>query len=238
MKASHDHYASPEDARSEARAALLPHPAEAESGMWDGFITCMRYGLPVVALIFGLTTMLWPIVMGEEVSFTLSRDDVSRTNDQLVSQGLYYTGTDARDRKFEIRASSGKQDSPTAPTIELDAIAATMDLDDGVKATVMADGGIYETESERLVVGGKVALATDHGYELELSGVEVRLGDRYAEASGGVRGKTPLGSLSADRMEMDIDKATGKFEGNVRIHIVPDRERKAKPAPPAEELKK
>lgn len=227
MKTSHDHFASREDAKQQARAALLPSPATAESPLWDRAIMVLRYGLPVLAVLFGLTAMLYPIVMGEEVSFTLSRDDVNRSGDQLLMENMHYTGTDRRNRMFEVKAAAGRQDSPTAPTISLDEIAAAMEVEPGNTARVMADNGIYETATARLLIDGGVNLTTDNGYSLTLADVEVLLKEKLAESKGGVTGDTPLGSISADRMRLDIKQSVGTFDGHVRIRIVPNRVSKA-----------
>lgn len=233
MKTTHDHYASREDAKQQAREALLPSPAAAESPLWDRTIMLLRYGLPVLAGVFGLTTMLYPVVMGEEVSFTLSRDDVNRSGDQLLMENMHYTGTDRRNRMFEVRAAAGRQDSPTAPTIVLDQIAASMEVEPGNNAKVTADNGIYETGAARLLIGGNVNLTTDNGYSLTLSDVEVLLREKLAESRGGVTGKTPLGNISAERMSLDIEQSIGTFDGKVRIRIVPDRIGKATAPSPA-----
>ena len=99
-------------------------------GTWDKFIKAMQITLPITAVILGTVTMLWPFLNDNEVSFTLSTDDVAEGNSSVRMTNMRYVGTDAVNRLFEVEAASGFQDHPSAPRIKLSDIRASMKLDE------------------------------------------------------------------------------------------------------------
>ncbi len=223
MSQTADHYSSLEDAREQARNALLPSSLATNDGRWDGFVNLMQRALPVVAVIFALLTMLWPLLVQKEVSFTLSHDDVARTGDQVHMQGLHYSGTDNQDRPFEVRALTGVQDHPTAPTIRLTNITAVMETEPGTNASIKAEKGVFETENSKLSIAGPVSFVTDTGYSLTLNSALINLKDRTASSDGGVTGTTPIGTMRADSLSIDLRRTIAHFNGRVRLHITPNR---------------
>lgn len=183
----------------------------------------MQLFLPISALILGTVTIGWPFLNDAEVSFTLSKDDVARSDGVIRMTNMNYVGTDAKDRLFRIHASAGEQDNPNAPRVRLTDIRAEMDLDEGRQAKVDARSGIYRTRNNSLSLVGGVNLETGNGYFLEMAGAEIDLRAKAATGQGNVNGRADLGTLKAARMSLDVQEKEAVFEGGVLLHIVPKR---------------
>ena len=207
----------------------MPRPHSDYGDSWDKYVSFMRWTLPVAALIVGAITVGWPLLNETEVSFTLSQEDVKRGDDKVHMEKLQYTGTDAVDRLFKIVASSGSQENPHAPRIRLEEIRADINIapitaEYKNPAFITAKTGIYRIADATLSLIGGVHLETSDGYLIDMAGAEVDLRARKAVGQGSVAGKSPLGILTADRLELDVNDSVAIFNGSVKIRITPNRE--------------
>lgn len=221
MKTATEHKTTPATGRGAHMRAPLERPAI--NGHWDSFIKAMQVILPVTALILGAITMLWPFLNDQEVSFTLSTDDVAKGDSSVRMTNMQYVGTDAIDRLFTVKAASGFQDNPNAPRIRLSDIQAEMLLEGAGPATVSARTGIYRAEESTLSLVGGVHLVTGNGYTLDMAGAEVDLKSHVATGQGTVKGVAKLGTLEAGRVRILVDDEEGIFDGGVRLHITPKK---------------
>jgi len=216
-----EHFSSEERARLEARRALLPLDRHATSPLWDRFIGVMRLFLPIGAFVLAVITMLWPYLDNREVAFTLSTDDVAKGESSIKMTNMHVVGTDAKNRKFHVQASSGLQDTPSAPRIKLSDIRAEMVIEAAGLATVEARTGIYRVDQSTLSLVGGVQLLTGNGYALDMSGAEIDLKNHIAKGQGSITGRSRLGSLAASRVVIYADEELGIFEDGVKLRIVP-----------------
>ncbi|WP_308910954.1 hypothetical protein [Pseudokordiimonas caeni] len=219
-----DHFSTPETAHAVGRAALLPKRGRKVDGAgWDRFIGFMRIALPAIALVLGGLTLFWPFINSQEVSFTLSKEEVSEGDGTVRMTNLNYTGTDKVNRLFNIHAASGVQEDPTAPRVRLSDIRAEMDIEPFTPAVVTARTGIYRLKDGTLSLIGGVTVRVGADYDLRMAGAEVDLRERRATGQGDIQGKSPLGTLDAERVELLVDEQTAIFDGGVSFHIVPKR---------------
>ena len=218
-----EHFDSEELARERAREALLPQEKVVTSGAWNSFVVIMRIILPVTAVVFGLTALSWPFLQEQEVSFTLSREEVAKSDGVVVMKDLAYVGTLDDMQIFRLEAEEGLQDSPTAPVIKLSTIKASMALPDGVLVSFRAGEGVYETQPEILSIAETVTLETTNGYRLNMNGAMINIKEQTAIGYGPIIGITPVGALSADRIEIKADDQEANFMGRVRLRIEPKK---------------
>lgn len=223
MQTTGDHFTSTERAREEAMAALSPVVMGPSSPYWDRFIAVMRITLPLLALLLGGITLLWPVLNETEVSFTLSKDEVAKSDGIIRMTKLSYVGTDAVDRIFRVQAAAGQQEDPQAPRVRLTDIRAEMELEAGNPATVTARTGIYRMKESSLSLVGGVHVNTANGFKLDMAGAEIDLKGHKATGQGTINGSSDLGTLEAGRMEILVDAREGFFDGGVRLHIKPRR---------------
>ena len=192
-------------------------------GPWDKFIRAMQIILPFAAIVLGTVTMLWPFLNDNEVSFTLSTDDVAEGDSSVHMTNLHYVGTDAVNRLFEVTAATGFQDNPQSQRIKLSDIQAKMNLDKAGPATVTARTGIYRTKESILSLLGGVKLSTGNGYTLTMAGAEIDLKNHLVDGQGAVKGVADLGTLEASKFKIRVDEQEGIFDGGVHLHIIPKR---------------
>ena len=222
-QAAHDHYESRDAARTRARDALSPLPVAPQGEAWDRFIIVMRAVLPFLALVVGTVTVLWPFINEKEVSFTLSREEVAKSDGVIHMTNPRYVGTDSGNRLFSVEASSGRQEDASAPRIRLSDIRAQMELEPGNPAFVHARTGIYRMKDSTLSLVGGVSLRSAAGYQLEMDGAEIDLKAHKAVGTGNIRGASEIGQLEAGRMEILVDTQEGVFEDGVKLSLVPRR---------------
>ncbi len=225
-----DHYDSFEAARRDAREALLPVENSVSDKGWDTVVAVMRIILPIAAVIVGGLTIFWPLVNTNEVSFTLSTEDVSQSDGKVHMTKMRYVGTDAIDRLFVLTAAKGVQDNPDAPRVTLTDIRAEMNLSNALEniksipASVIARSGIYRIKANSLSLIGGVHVDSGNGYNLNMSGADIDLKAKHAIGHGSIHGQTPLGTITAGGMELSVSDEIGIFSGGVQFKITPKRQ--------------
>ncbi|WP_417449045.1 hypothetical protein [Kordiimonas sp.] len=230
--ADKEHFISTDASRARARDALGPMAIKKTGENWDRFILFMRVLLPILAVIVGGTTILWPFINEKEVSFTLSQDEVAKSDGVIHMTNPRYVGTDSGNRLFSVEASSGQQEDAKSPRIRLSDIRAQMELRPGSPAFVHARTGIYRMKESSLSLVGGVSVRSAAGYELEMDGAEIDLKAHTAVGQGNVRGASELGRLEAGQMEILVDTQEGIFEGGVKLYLIPRRPKSDGPRAP------
>jgi lipopolysaccharide export system protein LptC len=188
---------------------------------YDGYVKFMRVGLTVIAVSLALLIVLWPTINEEEVSFTLSYEDINSSDDQIRMVNPRYVGTDLADRKFIVEAEEGIQENPDDPRIRLTRIKAEMDLDDGVKFDASSETGIYLLKENILQLAGKVKMQTTDGYRFEGSQAVFDLNTKIATSDKPIQGIGPIGSFMAQGFEVQVDKKIAIFKNGVKMRIYP-----------------
>lgn len=185
----------------------------------DRVIGIMRILLPsaIGALIAILAVA--PLTVGRDISFVLAKDRVQVARERLRVSDAVYRGEDSKGQPFSIRAGSAVQKSSQDPVVQLSNLSAEILLQDG-PATIGAQTGRYDMDSEKVYVDGPVHFQTRDGYQLDTRDVAVDLKTRQVESGGAVDGKMPLGNFSADRMTADLSSRTVVLDGRARLHIV------------------
>ena len=216
-----DHYESPELAKTKAREALVPK----ERARVPDSRPLMRRGsrviLPALALALAMGAFSYPLFTKTEVSFTLSNDQVTESDGQVLTTRPRFTGVDKKDRLFVVNAEQGEQEDPTAKRVRLKNIDASIDLSDDDTLLMSARSGLYRIEEEQLSLTGEVMLRSDQGMTLSMGGVEIDLKAKTAKGEGAVNGSNKLGKIWSDQVSVNLAEKTGSFTGNVKLRITP-----------------
>lgn len=199
---------------------LQPQDAVTVKG-YDLFVRAMRLGLSLVALGFLTFVVLWPTLRDDEVSFTLSYEDVLPSDDQIHMVNLEYVGTDKRDRMFKISADRGIQSSPDDPRIRLETIAASMMLEPGIDADVTSTGGTYYVKAKVLVMDGGMELITTDGYRFSAGASRLDLGNRLVTSDAPIEGTSKFGDFAAQGFQIRVDDRLVIFDGRTRMRVFP-----------------
>ena len=196
--------------------------ALARSGqIYDRYVLSMRLFLTVTALSLVALLGLWPAFNDEEISFTLSYEDVAASDDQIRMVNPRYVGKDAFDRVFTISAASGLQDTPDDPRIRLEKISASLELEENVRVLATSRSGTYFVDQGYLELGGDVVLETTDGYRFTGGTARFDLSKHTASSEEEISGYGPLGRFRAGRFEIRINEKSTIFEGGVRMQLDP-----------------
>ena len=145
--------------------------------------------------------------------------EVALAKERMRVQTALYRGQDDRGRPFTIEARSAVQATSRDPIVDVLGMSARIGLESG-PATIRADKGRYNLETETENVIGPILLTAADGYRLETSDVAVDLNSRTIVSDDRVEGRMPLGRFSANRLVADISDRTVTLSGNARLHIV------------------
>ncbi|HEX8384504.1 MAG TPA: LPS export ABC transporter periplasmic protein LptC [Sphingomonas sp.] len=186
----------------------------------DKLIGALRVALPMSVGVLAAFLVMAPLTAESDVSFVLDKNKVEVARERLRIQSARYRGQDARGRAFILDAGSAVQRSSAQPIVEMNALAAQLQLPEG-PATLRADKGRYDMAAEQVRVEGPVAFRAADGYRLDTSDAVADLRTRRLTGTGAVTGRTPQGSFSANTMRADLESRVVRLEGNARLRIDP-----------------
>ncbi|MBB3911704.1 LPS export ABC transporter periplasmic protein LptC [Sphingomonas desiccabilis] len=191
-------------------------------GRHDRLIRLSLVALPVAIGVLAAFLVLAPLFMRGDVSFVLDKNKVEVAKERLRLQTARYTGADAKGQPFALTAGSAVQKSSSEPIVQLDKLAAEIQLKDG-PARLNADHGRYDLDSEQVAIDGPIAFRAADGYRLDTRDATVDLKTRKLRSGGAADGTTPLGTFSGDRLSADLEARTVRLDGNARLRIQPGR---------------
>ena len=191
----------------------------APHGSHDRVVKWARVVLPSTVGVLAVILVLAPLTMRGDISFVLAKDKVAMATERLRVSAATYRGEDGKGQPFELRAGSAVQTSSRDPVVRLKDLSAAIRLQDG-PATLKANSGRYDIDSEIVRVDGPIVFSTDDGYRLTTRDVAVGLKSRKMASGGPVEGRMPLGHFSAGRLRADLATRTVTLDGRARLHIV------------------
>ncbi|GAA4770282.1 LPS export ABC transporter periplasmic protein LptC [Stakelama sediminis] len=194
----------------------------APGGRHDRVVAIAQMALPVATGVLAAFLVTAPLTRVGDVSFVLDKNRVAVAKERLRISKASYRGEDAKGQPFELQAGSAIQKSSTVPIVQLRDLAAKITLADG-PATLRANHGSYDMDSDKIAIQGPVEFRGAGGYSLDTRNAVVNLKTRKLESGGAVQGTTPLGTFSADHMQANLADHTVTLNGNARLRIVPKR---------------
>ena len=204
-------------AQASAHRSQLRHWA-APGGRHDRFIRLLKHVLPVVTAILIAAFAAAPFAHRSEVSFFLDKNKVDMAGERLKVVEALYRGEDANGRPFSLRAGSAVQKSSRDPIVQLSALEARLQMDNG-GALVTAQRGSYNLGTEKVTVDGPIRFESANGYRLITSDVDISLPEQTMRSRGAVEGRIPTGTFRADHLSADLEKRTVSLEGGARLRI-------------------
>lgn len=188
----------------------------------DRLIRLSLIALPLGIGVLAAFLVVAPLMMGGDVSFVLDKNKVDIAQERLRLESAEYRGTDAKGQQFHLHAGSAVQRSSAEPIVQLNDLSAEINLAEG-PASLTADRGHYNLDSEQVAVQGPIRFKTSDGYTLNTNDATVDLKTRTLASGGAVTGDTPMGVFSANKLTADLEKRTVSLDGNARLRIIPNR---------------
>lgn len=207
-----------------SRAARIERTARqhwaAPGSRHDRLIALLQVALPIGIGVLAAFLVMAPLFTGGDVSFVLDKNKVEVARERLKLEAAQYRGQDAKGQAFTLDAGSALQRSSAEPVVEINKLAADLQMADG-PARLTAPSGRYDMRVEQVAVDGPIAFSAADGYRLGTSGATVDLKTRRLRSTGAVEGSTPMGTFSADTLAADLEGRTVRLQGNARLRIVP-----------------
>ena len=191
----------------------------APGGFHDWLVRILKIVLPAGIGVLLAYLLLSPLSEEKEISFLLDKDKVDLARERLKVQAAQYRGMDNQGRPFTIDAARAVQATSAEPVVEISGMSARIQLDEG-PATLRADRGRYDMETQKVDVLGPILFDAADGYRLETRDVTIDLNRRSLAGERGVEGRMPLGRFAAGRMAVDLPSRRVVLTGRARLHIV------------------
>lgn len=182
----------------------------------------LNSGLPIAIGVLAAFLVMAPLTASNEVSFVLDKNKVEVAKERMKLQAATYRGQDDKGQAFTLNAGSAVQQSSSVPIVEINRMAADLQLQDG-PATLRADQGRYDLKTEQMKVDGPIAVRGPNNYRLDTSDATIDLKSKTMQSDGKVTGTVTQGNFSADRLNANLDDRTVRLTGNARLRIVPGR---------------
>jgi lipopolysaccharide export system protein LptC len=200
------------------------HLRAAPGSSHDRVIGTLRVALPLAIVLLVIALAFAPLTVGRDISFVLSKDRVQVAKERMRVSEALYRGEDSKGQPFQISAASAVQATSRDPIVRLEKLAAKIALADG-PATLVANRGRYDMDSEKIAIDGPVLFRDAGDYRMRTRDVTVDLKTRSVASGGPVDGSMPLGTFAANRLTADLNDRVVVLQGDARLHIVQGRSR-------------
>ena len=180
----------------------------------------LRRAIPLaaVALVVGLVVVPFLSPLGGKLAH-VSVSSVGITGGKVKMETPKLSGYRKDNRPYQVTAANAFQEIKNPTQVELEAVAARIQMEREGWVTVNAKTGLFDTQKEKLRLVDEVKIRTESGYDMQMKTADVDF------KSGTVASKEPvkvnLGETTIDANTLDV-KNNGEliaFEGRVRVFI-------------------
>jgi len=184
-------------------------------------VSKLKMALVGVALLLILLMVIWPHIDGGRSAFIVDFEEVTASSidgrPRMEKPNMY--GVDSKNQPFNISADYGMQEGEKQ--FFLSSVDGNIDMNNGRNLNIRSDSATYQSDSKYLQLKGNVVVLSDDGYEVSAPKADADLKKGEIKGQRGVIVQGPLGSLVADRFEMDTIGERMLFERNVEMRLYP-----------------
>lgn len=208
-------------------------PASRRSRRRGRLIDGLRIALPVLALALVALAMAWPQVLRStsKIAMPVFWSEDAGPSDTLSMASPRYAGQTGQDLPYHVTARSASLDPLQTNMIHLDQPSAEIALGSDGDVQMSALNGTYDRDTDRLVLDGGIEVVTSSGYRFATSSARVNLAQGRVHGLQPIEGAGPNATLSADRFEIKDAGDILRFEGRVKVTVLPPAEDNALPQP-------
>ena len=195
--------------------------------LYSRVIAWVKIILPLAALGILSTLFLISRTIDPAKSIPVAQIDLQQRAQELGATNPFFAGvTDTGDQiAFQsIKARPSPED--TALLFATD-VTSQINLTSGTVIDIISDNADMHQRNLTATLDGNVYITSSIGYVMITDTLWTRLDEVYAETPGQVDGTGPLGDLTAGKMLLTTDQATGQaellFTRGVKLIYTPDR---------------
>ena len=192
----------------------------APGGSHDRLVAIARVALPTAIGVLAAFLVMAPLTAGGDVSFLLDKNKVDVAQERMKLQAAQYRGEDSKGQAFTLDAASAVQKSSAEPIVQLNTLAARIQLSDG-PANIKANTGRYDMDTEKVQLFGPLNATAAGGYDLKTTNATIDMKARTLESGGAATGTVQQGTFSADKLRANLEERTVTLDGNARLRIIP-----------------
>ena len=134
-------------------------------------------------------------------------------------------GITADGQPYLMTADNATQDLSRPNFVTFENIQADIKLNEDEEwVSLTARAGIYNSEEQTLDLERQIDIFTTWGYEMHGESATVDFERGELKSINEVKGHGPLGTLRADGMKAERATQVLRFDGNVRMLILPDQQ--------------
>ncbi|MEQ9520355.1 MAG: LPS export ABC transporter periplasmic protein LptC [Parvibaculum sp.] len=195
-------------------------PLDDERSPYSRFVTSMKFGLPLLAIILLLTLFISSGTFNSGPEIAITFQEVGELNDDLRMVSPRITGVDRKGRPYVVTAETATQTVDNPNRIQLETINADLLLDTtGDWLSITSRYGTLETEEEMLSLRGQIDVYAAQGYEFHAETAEMDLKNGGLVSHDPVQGQGPVGTITANGVEATENGEKITFTGGVRVVV-------------------
>jgi|CXWL01.1.fsa_nt_gi lipopolysaccharide export system protein LptC len=182
------------------------------------FVPYLRLGFPALATLAVVIGLVWPLLFGAG-AFRLSSVPVAPTGSSYMRMdNPRFTGSDGRDRLFNVTAETAVQKQASDPALDLTSPKGDLTTPQGSWMSLSAQAGKYDQKKQWLDLNGKVELFRDDGYQVTTDKAAIDLRAGVATGDAPVEGQGPAGHVNSQGFRVADQGRTIEFTG--KAHLV------------------
>ena len=141
---------------------------------------------------------------------------------KITMESPHLSGFTSDQRPYELWAKSATQDVADPNNVELHELRAKVQMEDKTGVTMDARNGLFDSKAQLLDLKDDIFLQSTTGYEARLTQASVDLGAGNVSSDEPVSVKLLNGTLDAKRLRITEGGALVRFDGDVKMILIPD----------------
>ncbi|MCX7306907.1 MAG: LPS export ABC transporter periplasmic protein LptC [Afipia sp.] len=141
---------------------------------------------------------------------------------KITMESPHLSGFTSDQRPYELWAKTATQDVTNPNNVELHELRAKVQMEDKTGVTMDARNGLFDSKAQLLDLKDDIFLQSTTGYEARLTQAFVDLGAGNVSSDEPVAVKLLNGTLDAKRLRITEGGALVRFEGDVKMILIPD----------------
>ena len=193
-------------------------------GRYSRFVSLMKIVLPLGAvLLLGVILVYSGVFRGKDkLDIAFREIDTNPSDLRMVSPRV--AGVTADGKPYVITADNATQDPARPNFVTFENIHADIKFNEEEDwMSLTAADGAYNSEAQTLDLQDQIDIFTTWGYEMHGEEATVDFDKGVLRRDKVIKGHGPLGTLRADRMTAEHATQVLRFDGHVKMLILPDQ---------------
>lgn len=201
------------------RRVAPPRPVQSR---YSRFVSAMKVALPLGAVVLFVVILFYSGAFDREDDLDIAFREIDRQPGDLRMVSPRVAGMTSDGNPYLVTADNATQDITRPNFVRFENIHADVKLNEEQDwMSLTARSGLYDSELQTLELEQQIDIFTTWGYEMHGQSATIDFERGELRSETGVQGHGPLGTLQADRMTADRASQVLRFDGNVRMLILP-----------------